>query len=573
MTDKIKKYIDEKKYTMFFSLLLIVINCIGIQRRYLPWFIDEFGYWASGALLRGYNWNNVMSYSGYYGFGYGIILSLLISIPSIKIRYYCAEIINVILIVFIYLLLNSIFNIITENKRKKLIAVICVVSMLYPYIIVYTHTTQAEIFITFLYVWSIYLLLQYYKNKRCKYAMLLLVCSFMMFSVHLRTLVAIISLLLTLAYIAFSEKNRKISITIVSIVIILFLVWKIKDIFIQILYKAPSDVMMGLDKEEVKTIQNSSMSAYLWTISQLTNIKTILLLIRSIEGKVFYCAVSTFGFTIISTYNIIKKIVKADKKMTPFYIYIILSFWGQVVLTSVSMYNINRFDHLMYGRYSEAFILPLIVEGIYWGVNNRKSNIYFCLYAIFILSLAINLYDYVKNIEFSGCISMQISGISGYDFFADADIRYVYTIIVVMIVLLISMLLWKANAYNKKIFLIIIAIVWLFVGENTLKNNLYVGYQTANQLEDIVDIIESDKTKVYYLLTSVESEKMDSAWRNMFYLQYMLMDKIIYPIDEKKIGFIEEGSIVVIEKSTQNYKDYMKYTNVAENDLFVIDKK
>ena len=66
---------------------------------------------------------------------------------------------------------------------------------------------------------------------------------------------------------------------------------------------------------------------------------------------------------------------------------------------------------------------------------------------------------------------------------------------------------------------------------------------------------------------------MDSAWRNMFYLQYMLMDKIIYPIDEKKIGFIEEGSIVVIEKSTQNYKDYMKYTNVAENDLFVIDKK
>ena len=38
------------------------------------------------------------------------------------------------------------------------------------------------------------------------------------------------------------------------------------------------------------------------------------LLIRSIEGKVFYCAVSTFGFTIISTYNIIKKIVKADKK-------------------------------------------------------------------------------------------------------------------------------------------------------------------------------------------------------------------------------------------------------------------
>lgn len=92
-------------------------------------------------------------------------------------------------------------------------------------------------------------------------------------------------------------------------------------------------------------------------------------------------------------------------------------------------------------------------------------------------------------------------------------------------------------------------------------------------MEDIVDIIESDKTKVYYLLTSVESEKMDSAWRNMFYLQYMLMDKIIYPIDEKKIGSFEEGSIVVIEKSTQNYKDYMKYTNVAENDLFVIDKK
>ena len=44
---------------------------------------DEFGYWASGSFLAGFDWSDVASYNAYYSYGYGIWLYLILKIVNI----------------------------------------------------------------------------------------------------------------------------------------------------------------------------------------------------------------------------------------------------------------------------------------------------------------------------------------------------------------------------------------------------------------------------------------------------------------------------------------------------------
>lgn len=76
---RIEGNVVNKKRIWVFSLVLVIIHSFGLTKRYVPWFTDEIGYWASAALMKGYNWREVMSTGGYYGYGYGIVLSLIIN--------------------------------------------------------------------------------------------------------------------------------------------------------------------------------------------------------------------------------------------------------------------------------------------------------------------------------------------------------------------------------------------------------------------------------------------------------------------------------------------------------------
>lgn len=560
MLKKVSNYI-KNNLEIVFIILLVLCNIYGIEKRYIPWFTDEFGYWAAAALFRGHNWANVMSYSGYYGFGYGIILAFLVEIPNIRIRYYCAEVLNIIFIVLIYLMLGKIFRAIL--KEKKSILSICAVSMLYPYFIVYAHITQAEIFLTFWYVSTIYFLLRFYENKKVKYIVLLVLCSFMMFSVHLRSLVAILSLSCALIYILLSKRKdyKKILITIIFLLMAVLTVWGIKNEIVNILYQP---IVVKSDT----TVTNESLGVYLWILSQLKKLDTLKLVIKSVEGKVFYIGAATFLLVFSATHYLLMKIFSNECKFIPIYIYILMSFWGEVALTSISMYNVNRFDHLMYGRYSEAFIVPLVVYGIYILINHKHRKMYYFSYLFILGLMACDLYNYVKDKLFNGCMNMQISGIAGFNIFSSVDIKVLYTLIIVLLVAIVVVVLLKLK--QRKAILLMIALIWFCVGQNTLKQNLYNGYWTAEQIETMAVEMANVDGKIYYLLTTAEEKKQDSVWRNMLYLQYMLVDKNIYPVDEKDVDVIEKDSILIVCKNTQDYRDYLEYDQIVENELFIL---
>ena len=90
------------------------------------------------------------------------------------------------------------------------------------------------------------------------------------------------------------------------------------------------------------------------------------------------------------------------------------------------MVMVGRFDHLFYGRYFEAFILPLLCTGVYLlFIGKYKAKI--CIINIgIILILSIDLFRYVQTRTFKPSIDMQISALSGWNITNLADIKTFY---------------------------------------------------------------------------------------------------------------------------------------------------
>ena len=112
------------------------------------------------------------------------------------------------------------------------------------------------------------------------------------------------------------------------------------------------------------------------------------------------------------------------------------------------------------------------------------------------------------------------------------------------------------------------------LGQVCLKNNAYNGYWTAEKLEDIAMTLSAANEKLYYLLPNESKDKGESTWRDMLYLQYMLVDKILYVVNEESMENIYENDLLIIEKNIPNYVQYIeKEKIIAENELLIIIRR
>lgn len=566
---RIEGNVVNKKRIWVFSLVLVIIHSFGLTKRYVPWFTDEIGYWASAALMKGYNWREVMSTGGYYGYGYGIVLSLIINISNIHIRFHCAQFINVVLVVVTYILLVRIICKIFAESTES----ICFVCMCYPYIQVYTHLSMAEIALTCIYVISVYALLRFNEERSIKWSIVIGICVFVMFSIHLRSLVALLGLLIILLVTLISEKNKKNKINVLVGVLIsiiaLAVVWKIKDYVVESLYTVITSGNQKLEQNK----GNSSFSSYIWMLSNIFKLDFWKLIFKSFEGKFFYSMVASFTLTFISSIWILKSLFNSSTIQKPVLLYIFFSYWGEVALTIISMFNVGRFDNLMYGRYSEAFILPILCIGTYL-LCNGKYKIKDCMINIILmLLLSIDMFQFIQNNEFKPSLDMAMCSVSGWNITNISDIEVFYVLGVVSIITGVTILLCVMGKRTRKGTLVVLVLIWFIVGQNCLKNNVYNGYWTADKLEETTIAIDNQNKneKIYYLLPEETNDMGSAAWRDMLFLQYMLVDKIIYVVDESEISKVKENEMLLIEKNISGYEQYVDKDKVIhENELIVV---
>lgn len=379
--------VKNNKYAWkIFCCLIILIEIVRYWHcYYAPQIIgDEFGYWSTAEWIVGTDWHELANLNGYYGFGYGLILAILVCLPfKASIIYKIAIILNILMLFLIFLMAYLFTKKNFANKKLSEFVICCIAlfgtigtSTLY-----YAHFSMCEVFLTLLFwieVSIIYSLLN--QNSWWKMLLLALIGGFMVW-VHLRMisiwLITIIFLLLLIK--KNSTKNNLVLIgsCILSFIIVILGLW-IKNRYQDAMSATNMvDISVSSAVHQVSANANdeSSVIALIKNLASIDGLRNFVIVFM---GRIFYLIISTMGlflFFLPQAITSIKELL--IKKRLTIHIYIL----GCLIIALIMSALANtwgykeRFDFLVYGRYHELVMGPIIILAIFSLFSLTKCDL------------------------------------------------------------------------------------------------------------------------------------------------------------------------------------------------------
>lgn len=359
----------ERKDLIILGIAVLTVFIVSIwylrQNYSLKVWGDEFGYWQSAAFLTGKDWSSVASTNSYYGFGFGILLA-----PIMLIFGQNATLMMQVALVFEALMLASCvvaaylcvgyFN----NKLNGFLKVLfALVPIVYPSNILYVNLTMAEILIVALIWWYTYAVLRFVKEKKFCQAIIIMVMSVYMYSVHQRTIAI---MLISLALIAWVY--RKQLLTPKSFIILgvlgggLIAVLLFKNIYTANMYSQASEASYNANNLAGQGDKISNI---------LTSLDGFLKFLQSVVGKFYYISVGSLMLAALGMVKCVQICWKCFKEKRELdwmggVLVILLNYLAAHLIGSIYMSDGYgyRTDILIYGRYIEHSIGPLVLLGI-----------------------------------------------------------------------------------------------------------------------------------------------------------------------------------------------------------------
>lgn len=378
--EKIGIRLRKNNYKIQIFIGIIIIICLGMYRikeQYVPIILmDEFGYWSNAAYFAGYDWSEINQFNSYYSYGYSFLLSIIIRLCANSQNLYRIAIgLNIACVCCMFLGLIKIGIMLCDKASKTYIIVVSLISVLYPSIIANMHVAWCETTLSVTYLIVVLTLILFLQSR--KYIFLILFCcgSFFCYIVHQRSLgilcsgVVIVVLLWTLQYIDW--KRFILGIACFSILIIGHKI--IKNNILDYVFV-------------VATNENANINDYGSIIShvlQLLNPEGIRRLCLSVFGKILYLLIASMGiigFSFVYIFDNTFTFFKSKKKGTEdknnnlfvISVYMFLSIVSTLLISAVFTVEGNRLDTLVYGRYTEWMIAPVILMGFLYADANRK---------------------------------------------------------------------------------------------------------------------------------------------------------------------------------------------------------
>ncbi|MBP3195574.1 MAG: hypothetical protein J6N21_01020 [Butyrivibrio sp.] len=365
---------------IFFFLPMIFI--IGFSFKYIqnncfPKVLgDEFGYWAAAAYFRGWDWSELNSLNAYYGYGYGLILSLILRLPVSQMDCYrIAILLNGVLMCWIYFTAYKIVDVFllcknsTEQQKNMILkcslALLCSIS---PLMIDYIQFTLSEVFLCFLY-WNIIRLdLSLINNYSYRRLIILMLLTAFIIAVHLRAVGVVLPQLLFLICLIRKKENITIKRILylsffVTLIISVFLIKKYYQETIQLASYSYAIEADGLNQN------SSTMLGQLGKIKLIFSVSGIFSLFKLFVGRLFDSLMSGIFFPGIALLAVIKSLSDIVKrKMYTLEIVNLMTVSSLLFMIAISsVFWIGqenaRFDVLTYQRYHGFAIGPVMLTG------------------------------------------------------------------------------------------------------------------------------------------------------------------------------------------------------------------
>lgn len=535
---------------------------------------DEFGYWSYGAYLSGYDWSEVASYNRYYNWGYGLILYFLFNVSKdMIIVYQSAIILNAFLLIGNFFMSVYFINKIIPEKNEILQIFVAFMITVYPSNLMYVQFTLSETILTFTY-WMV-VCLSYKIWTRPKSVLLILYCFSIMgcYAIHMRMIGTFFIGAIYLVIVLYKNKMMKKSLWAILFLMILF--------GVSFIIKNDYQNNFLSSRFLLENVNNNDFSGQLIKIRQLLSFDGIKRLFASCIGKMYYIGTTSIllaWLAIISGVEICLKIIK-KRKLQNYEVTNVFLLINIIVMIGISglntLYYEDRLDLLLYGRYFEQMLGPLIGIGFaYLLYNNKLKTIFEIIFVYIFVSVFTNYY-------------LPEKGVGTHIFFSTTGIADVFykvkennkqlnwlpteTMITCTLFIIVAFLLHNYRNWKVYAVILIISMKWYSVFD--------YGYQqgclswSEQQVQSEIEFAEIVKEKcinntLYYL---EEAEKGDNALSEM-YLQFLLADYKFYNLQTKEEmdEILKKGEALL---TTVNTKVDKKYQFIAQSKTLALWKK
>lgn len=551
--------------------IMVLVLWYKEQNYYPKIFGDEYGYWAAGAFFAGLDWNDITVLNDYYGWGYGIILGLLLRLPvSIKTSYIMAIALNGVFLWLVYCIYYKLIHDLFPRKSKAFSCILAFTCTILPTSLFYTQFTMSETILELVYS---LLLLTYWsmlkKNTVVKMLFIaLLDC--IMISIHLRTLGIVAVSVVTVFIICLKSKKKDImlfSMFVVVLVTVAIGVIGIKKYYLD-------GVSLGfIQMSNVNTASGQAGKiAFLITRDGLKSF------IFNMIGRVYSLCVNSFMLAFIAVlFGIIECIKGLKNKDVP------STVWFTVicVLNSISLVTISalfmiggtyaRFDILTYSRYHEFANGALMILGVYWldrCSKHRNSNWVVLFSGIFILCLTKvvgKIMDYNTSTS-SLFLQNPIVYFSFWKSPSDVDLYISLTLVALAIFILLFVLLKYNKPMLVNIVLICMAVSGVYVANYVYKAGcLSWSKQYFDETDGMVSFINANGYQQSLCFLA------DDDVLRVDLLRFAMKDDSIIVVDGEQLEDIMGDGYILV--STNNYSgeaDLEDYeVAFSANDLYL----
>ncbi len=364
---------------VWFSLVLIhIIMSINMTGPIV--IADETGYLANARLFAGYE--NVLPPEGTsanYPWGYSILLiPIMIFIKDPTMQYHLVLIVNSIL-------LGSVFvpsYMFLKNYWDSMVT--CVLAgaaiALYPAIFLYSNVALSENVFILLQVLAVYLLYNVITKKGIASPIAFgLICTY---SYYVRAN-GLSTLIAGLTIVIFAYRCKLISSKQFKYFNLSWFIALLVGVALQELFFGNA---AGLTQHGGK--------GFVSLFSTILTFKGLAMLVQEMSGQLFYIFLASLllvPFLLLNFLSFTFKNIKGRSFDEQYFVvsFVVLSFLGTFLVSSLFMVNQVRGDHLIYGRYNEGYIAALMLVGV-WLLNNIKKDKKFYLYtltSVFVLLL------------------------------------------------------------------------------------------------------------------------------------------------------------------------------------------
>lgn len=572
--NKFKKIIladKERSILLFLALLIFIINIryVGAIEIFSV-LDDEFGYWGNAAYLAGFDWSGVMFENPYYSYGYSLLLVPLFFIFDNPVHMYkVAIILNGILLSASFLLCYDIARKIAKGIDKKILVVIAFLISMYPAYIVYSSIAWGEcllIFTVWLLTWCFVDLNETSSNYKF---MLIGFLSVYLYMIHQRSLGVLIASIIVILFMKLLQKInlKQVLLTVLPIVMLMIIHVYLKG-----------DIQTHLWLNSTGNMTNDYL-AQASKINQIFSIDGLIALAKASMGHIFYLGAASYLLAYFGLYELLQRAGKAtitairERKLDilsrdqyfPFYIFLLMVVLFSLAINIIFMINPTRIDHIVYGRYIDMIMGPVILLGfvnITNAIMNNRTNankIFGVISVGFIfLTIAVKLI-----IDSSGLTTFHTVHAVGLFLINTPLSVFLPALIAVLVCRFIIISLKKKD--NKLIIIsfIVISFCFFVTGDNVAK--IAVDDHTAKEIIDVVEFIEDaeENMPVYFLWDDQENPEY-GRWdnRNTKYrlisshYQFLLKDIPVKLVNEKELESIDDNKFVLT--AGDKYSSYLE---------------